>query len=303
VTAPELPKLPARDPHGHKGTFGLTVVVGGACEGAVTMLGGPALTAIAALRSGSGLVRLAMPAPLMTSALSFAPCATGVALPVTRDGAIDPSPAAEAIDVALRGCTCMAIGPGLGTGPAVEQVIARLLVREDLPIVLDADGLNAFADMPDAAGDLRAPAVLTPHPGEYRRLAATLELPDIDDSVERRRSGAEALARRLGAVVVLKGAGSIVTDGLSTTVNETGNAALATGGSGDVLTGIIAGLISQHFRPFAPPGTTLGLLDCVRVAVHAHGRVADVWADEHGTRGMVATDLLDGLPDALAALE
>ena len=298
----DMPRLPARAPDGHKGTFGMTVVVGGTCEGTTTMLGGPALSAVAALRAGSGLVRLAMPAPLLNGALSFAPCATGVALPVTPAGTLDPSPVAEAIDAALRGCTCLAIGPGLGASHAVQQVLVRLLGNDELPIVLDADGLNAFAAMPDGALELRAPSVLTPHPGEYRRLATALGLPDVDDGESSRVAAAERLARRLGAVVVLKGAGTVVTDGLSTSVNSTGNAALATGGSGDVLTGLIAGLIAQHHRPFAPPGASLSLLACARIGVHAHGLAGDRWAAAHGDRGMLATDLLDVLPDVLAEL-
>ncbi len=294
------PRLPPRDPRGHKGTFGTVLVVGGhASLGARVMLGAPALAGSAALRGGAGLAVLATPAPLLPSALALCSAATGVALPVEHDGTLDASGAAEAIDRVLAGADVVVLGPGLGNSFAEQQVVARLVALDATPIVLDADGLNALASLDDFARDVRAPLVVTPHPGEFARLAEPLSIAgDPTDPAERPRLAAE-MARRLGAIVVLKGPGTIVSDGLRVWTNATGNAALATGGSGDVLAGLVGGMIAQFARqPFAQHS----LFDCARLAVLVHGLAADAWSARHGTAGMLPSDLLGEIPDVLHAL-
>ncbi|MCA9296182.1 MAG: NAD(P)H-hydrate dehydratase, partial [Phycisphaerales bacterium] len=230
--------------------------------------------------------------------------ATGVALPVDNAGALIASDAAACIDDARNNLRCIAIGPGLGMGTPQQQLVVWLLSRDDTPAVVDADAINVMAQMPDALQDLRAPAVFTPHPGEFRRLADVLGI-ELDPTVEAQRErAAEALAQRLGAVVVLKGHRTVISDGVRTTVNDTGGPVLATAGTGDVLTGVIAGLIAQFVHPFMPGGTpnTLGLFECARLGVWLHGRAADRWASRCGTAGLLATDLIEELPACLNEL-
>jgi ADP-dependent NAD(P)H-hydrate dehydratase len=292
-----LPSLPPRPADGHKGTFGTVCVVGGQVAAPRVMLGGPAFAAASALRVGTGLAVLAVPEPLMASALVVTSSATGLALPVDGAGRLEPSGVAEVLDRYESMFDCLAIGPGLGDDEPQRRILARLVAREHLPLVIDADGLNALAAMPDFAGDLKAPSIVTPHPGEFRRLATALGVAADPVDPAARSQAAEALARRLGCVVVLKGAGTVVSDGIQTWTNRSGNVALATAGTGDVLTGVIAGFVAQGARDGG-----LGLYDCARLGVHVHGLAADRWAAGHGHTGMLAEDLLDELPHVIAGL-
>jgi NAD(P)H-hydrate epimerase len=307
---PPMAPLPARDPQGHKGTFGTVVVVGGCAmglgttpragdAGARVMFGGPVLCARAALRAGCGLVDLALPAPLVAGALAALESATAHALPVDAAGELDASGCASVLDPVLARATAIAIGPGLGGGHAVVQVVVRLLARESLPAVVDADALNALAATPRFDLDFRAPAILTPHPGEFGRLAASLGLPALADgaSPEELHAAAQALARRVGAVVVLKGARTTVSDGLHAWSVRAGTPALATGGSGDALAGICASLLAQ-FGP-ASRARSLSMLDCARWAVVLHGMAAQRWSAAHGQAGMLAHELCDSVPEAI----
>ena len=299
--ASELPELPPRPADGHKGTFGTVCVLGGQAAAPRIMIGGPAMTATAAFRAGAGLVVLAVPAPLVPAALSISPSATALALPVDDDGNPVPSAAAELLDEHLSQCDCLAIGPGFAADIPQQQIVARLISRDLPAMVIDADALNALACLGDFHRDLRAAAVLTPHPGEYRRLAKALAI-DADPTIAATRPhAAEALAQRVGCVVVLKGAGTVVSDGIQTWTNTTGNAALATAGTGDVLAGVIAGLVAQYASRGDGP---LSLYDCARLGVYAHGLAADRWRDAHdgSDSGMLAAELLEQIPGALASL-
>lgn len=306
-----LPHLPARNPAGHKGTFGTVCVIGGQVADPRVMIGGPAFAAEAALRSGCGLAVLAVPRPIMASALVAAPSATGLALPVGADRALIANEVAELLDAHASSFDCIAIGPGWGADVPQQQILVRLMAQGEKPMVIDADAINAMASLPDVHRDLHCHAVLTPHPGEYRRLAERLAIDADPVTPGGRCTAAEQMAARLGCVVVLKGQGTVVSDGIRTVVNESGNAALATAGTGDVLTGIIAGFVAQFFRPSLGTGTKqidarqqggLSLFDCARLGVDAHGRAADAWAATHGEAGMLARDLLDEIPDVLKAL-
>ncbi|MGP1310465.1 MAG: ADP-dependent NAD(P)H-hydrate dehydratase, partial [Phycisphaerales bacterium] len=244
--------------------------------------------------------------------IAIAPTATGVPLPVDDEGEVIPHESARVLDSLASSCECLAIGPGLGAGDGPRALAFRAIANEETPVVLDADALNALSDLPEFHRDFRAAAVLTPHPGEFRRLAKTLGLSEDVSTAEGRVHGAEALARTLGAVVVLKGVGTVVSDGQRTWVNATGNAALATAGTGDVLTGVIAALIAQfHKRPLVAGSRTvssearggLSLFDCARLAVAAHGMAAETWVSEVSADfGMTAMDLADRLPAALVRL-
>lgn len=307
-----LPALPSRPSAGHKGTFGTVCVVGGQGAAPHVMLGGPAFSALAALRAGAGLALLAVPAPLMAAALTIAPSATGLALPVDGEGVIHPSHCAELLDSALPRIACLAIGPGLGVGEAQRQVVIRLVARDDHPMVIDADALNALAQTAELQRDLRASSILTPHPGEYHRLAAALGIA-ADPIAERSRPAAAAeLSRRLGCVTVLKGHHTVVSDGLRTWTCDAGGPALGTAGSGDVLTGVIAAFVAQFhrvrresFSGRADGGSasdSLSLYDCARLAVEVHARAGDAWSRRHGTAGMLASDLIAEIPDVLASM-
>lgn len=292
-----LPNLPVRDPHGHKGTFGTVAVMGGCCAGAVRMIGAPALCALGALRSGCGLARVYAPAPLIGEVLTIAPSATGRALAVGADGAVEPGDARAAIDGALQDAHCVVVGPGMGVSPGTLAAAQAAVQSPSATVrVLDADALNvlAQADLGVLRDECAGPVVLTPHPGEYERLRAALGLPGLTDRVEQAR----ALALRMRCVVVLKGSGTVTTDGERVYVNDSGSAALATAGTGDALAGVIAGLIAQHGPGGAAP-CTLDVCALAAIGVHVHGRAADLWRHRRGaTGGMLATDLLDFVPAA-----
>lgn len=299
----DIPRLPARDPRGHKGTFGTVSVVGGCATADHVMAGAPALAALGALRSGCGLARLLIPASIAPAALSVCPSATCVPLPVDARGGLIPSDCCAVLDVAAAQSACVVVGPGMGPDPAVANLTLRLLQQDQTPVVIDADAINALATIPDLHLDFRAPAILTPHPGEFRRLAAVLRiaLDPTDDAT--RPEAALAMARRLGAIVVLKGAGTIVSDGLTTWKCPAGHPCLATAGSGDVLAGVIAGLAAQHASVGATRAGALSLLDCVRIAVLVHARAGERWAStRHAEAGLLATELASELPGVLGEL-
>lgn len=271
------------------------------------MIGAPALSATAALRAGCGLAKLVMPEPILADGIGIAPSATGIVLPVDATGAIVGHEAAAVIDEVLAACDCIAVGPGLGEGDGVRAVVLRCVQQEDVPVVIDADAINALAGLADFARDFRAAAVLTPHPGEYRRLAKSLSI--NADPVKDRAAAAEALAQRLGCVVVLKGANTVVTDGQRTWTSDAVNPALATAGTGDVLTGLIGSLIAQHVgRPRhpalpRPAGKPMDLFDASRVGVFAHALAAARWAERSGTHaGLLAHELCDLLPGVLESI-
>lgn len=286
--------LPARPTDGHKGTFGAVCVIGGhRSENGSLMLGAPAIAAAAAMRSGCGLCHLAMPEPLLPQGLVITPTSTGIELPVDEVGRLHASGAVEAIDQHAGTARLLALGPGLGNAWPQQQLVATLLSREDRPIVLDADGINALAALEDGAADIRSPLILTPHVGEFERLASAI---GVDTSL-RGAVGAEALAQRLGCIVVFKSHVTAISDGVHTVEDDSGGAVLATGGSGDVLTGIIASIAAQY----GIDGPRR-LLEAARLGVHLHALAGRLWQDEYGDRGMLATDLLCRIPRAIGTL-
>ncbi len=282
----DIPAPPDRPTDGHKGTFGTVIIVGG-CD---TMIGAPALCARAALRCGAGLVKIACPPAVLPFVLTIEPGATGIAL------GDEPGDALAQIELAdPKRSAVLAVGPGLGQRPVRGELVEALLAGPR-PVVLDADGLNLLAQRPSAlvaAKQRAAPLVLTPHPGEFTRLSQALGIEADPTGDDAERSRAAALhAKALNAVVVLKGKHTVIADGQRTAINTTGNPALATAGSGDVLTGVIASLMAQGMDTF----------DAARLGAHVHGLAADQWAKQHGTRGMRAIELANELPDAFAVL-
>jgi NAD(P)H-hydrate epimerase len=296
VTA-ELPKLPKRPASGHKGTFGTVGVVGGSCAGDARMIGAPALAALGALRAGAGLVKLVMPGPVLNSGVTLCPSATGIAIHVDGRGEIIAHEAAEVIDGVIAQATCLVIGPGLGQGEGPAAASLRAVQQQDIPVVVDADALNNLATIPELHKDFHAAAVLTPHPGEFKRLAESLKISNDPVNDATRPAAAEALAQRLGCVVALKGARTVVSDGIQTWVCTRGHPCLGTAGTGDVLAGVIGGLIGQHGSGFKP---ALPLFDLVRIAVEAHAISGERWAASHdASAGLLAHELADELPGVL----
>jgi NAD(P)H-hydrate epimerase len=293
-----LSALPPRAPEGHKGSFGTVLVVGGCAHGPRMMLGGAMLAARGALRAGAGRVVAAVPAPLAAEALAILPEATVAPLPVDADGVLLASGAAEAIDAAAREAAAIVVGPAIGTSAAAGQVVMRLVALGEKPLVVDADAIRHFAAHADAARDIRGTVVFTPHPGEARALCDALAL-DLE-CVERatRPAAAMALAQRLGAVVALKGAGTVTSDGLRVWRCERGNAAMATGGSGDVLSGVVGAFLAQ-FVACAPKAARLDAGAATALAVEAHARAGDLWRALHGDAGALAHEFADLVPDAM----
>jgi NAD(P)H-hydrate epimerase len=284
LVTPEMVReaLPPRPPDGHKGTFGRVLIV----AGSVGFTGAPSLCARGALRSGAGLVTLAV-------AESIYPIVAGHELEAMphplpdADGAVGED-AWERLKALAAEADAIAAGPGLSTRPGVAVIVRRLLVESRVPLVLDADALNVLAasDQLPAAG---ATKILTPHPGEIARLLGTTAAAVQED---RLRTAREA-ARRFGAVVVLKGARTIVAapDGQAFIV-PTGNPGMATGGMGDVLTGVIAALLGQRVSPLTAAWT----------GAYLHGLAADLVAERTGTAGMLAREVAGALPQARLAV-
>ena len=279
----DIPKLEKRPADGHKGTFGKVLIIGGS----VGFSGAPALAGKAALRSGAGLVRIAIPVSVQSIAASLDPCYTTVALAEDANGQM-ASEASGVVTGLLSDNDAVAFGPGAGTGAGVKEMLFSLIAVEGLKLIIDADGLNVMSRCGGPGGWLekkKADVVLTPHPGEMARLwKSVFREPAPQDRTE----CAAKFAEKTGSVVVLKGAGTVVTDGERVFVNDTGNPGMATAGSGDVLTGVIAGLAGQG----------LSLLDAAVLGVHVHGVAGDAAAKMMGQIGMIATDIIDHLGHA-----
>jgi ADP-dependent NAD(P)H-hydrate dehydratase len=275
----QIPKLPARDPDSNKGTHGRGLLI----AGSVGMSGAAVLAGNAMLRSGAGLVTLAGPKSIHTVLALGNPCYMTVGLPEdTATGRLASPAVGPALQLALER-DVVAIGPGLGKSEPVGQLVRLLLEKIEGGLVIDADGLNSLGQDPSFP-PRRMPAVITPHPGEFARLTGQ----SIAEVQADREGCARHLARRLGVVVLLKGNHTVITDGERLAVNKNGNPGMARGGSGDVLTGVIAALLCQRMTPF----------DAAVLGAHVHGLAGDLAREKLGEVGMIATDLVDFLPAA-----
>jgi NAD(P)H-hydrate epimerase len=279
-----LPRLPPRPAASNKGTFGRVLVVAGSRG----MSGAAVLCGSAALRGGAGLVYVAVPASIQPVVAGANPCYLTAALAEDAAGLIAAAARPEVLAL-VPGKSAVALGPGLGQNAAVKELVRELVARVPVPLVVDADGLNALTGATDSLrpGTLPAARILTPHPGEFARLLGT----DPAAVQARRRELAVKFAAEHGVVLVLKGFGTIVTDGRRVYLNPTGNPGMATGGTGDVLTGLIAALLGQGLEPFA----------AAQLGTYWHGRAGDLARDDLGERALIATDLLTYLPKAMAS--
>ncbi len=295
-----LPRLAPRRPDAHKGDFGLALIVGGSRG----MAGAVALAGMAALRGGAGLVRLAVPETVLDAVAGFEPCYMTIPLRADAAGRISAGPLDRIAELAEKAhyqadhilrsafdsiaewaekATAVACGPGLGRSHGLDELVVRLYQEIAKPMVFDADALNALAAEPEAMAQPGGPRIFTPHPGEFARLIGRT----LDGNL--RNDAAVQLAARCNIVVVLKGHHTLVTDGRRRAVNATtGNPGMATGGTGDVLTGLITALLCQGLEPF----------DAARLGVYLHGLAGDLAAEKAGQVSLIASDLIHYLPHA-----
>ena len=273
-----LPRLAPRTPDNHKGDFGRALLIGGS-QG---MAGAIGLASLSCLRSGAGLVTAATASVVQPIVASFEPSVMTVPLACDDAGHIALK-ALPALAGFLEPATAVALGPGLGRSDELVELVGRLYVDVKQPMVVDADALNALAKQPNILSKPGGPRLLTPHPGEFGRLISRDTIP-----LAEREKLAREFAGRHGIVLVLKGHRTVITDGTRLALNTTGNPGMATGGTGDVLTGILTALLCQKLSPY----------DAARLGCHVHGLAGDLAADELGEVSLIASDLIKYLPTA-----
>ncbi|MFA5238643.1 MAG: NAD(P)H-hydrate dehydratase [Phycisphaerae bacterium] len=280
-----IPKLKPRKPDAHKGDFGRVCIIGG-CVG---MSGAAALAGRAALRAGAGLVRVAIPKSILPIVASIEPSYTTIPLTEDAEGRISVK-AINTILEAVGENDCLAFGPGIGVSNGIQSILETLLRQENLRMAIDADGLNNLSKIKNwprvTSHESRATGlILTPHPGEMKRLWAGLFREKLPSD---RCELAGKFAKQTKTVVVLKGAGTVVTDGEKVYVNKTGNPGMATAGAGDCLTGVITALMGQGMNDF----------DAAVLGVYIHGLAGDIAAEKTGQTSLIATDIIESLPKA-----
>ena len=272
-----LKALPKRDAWAHKGNFGRVLVL----SGSVGYTGAPVLAASAALRTGSGLIFVMTPQsvyPIVAGKLiepMVFPCPD-------RDGKLSLA-GLDAILQRLSTCDACLIGPGLGQSDEIRALVQAVLKHSQSPVVLDADGLNVLSGHIDILRETTCPVILTPHEGEFARLLGAA--PERDT----RLSAAKKLAADTSSIVLLKGHETVVTDGRTVYLNQTGNPGMATGGSGDVLAGVILSLLGQKVEPLLAAACGAWL----------HGAAGDLCEKEFGQYGLTPMDLVQAVPRLL----
>ena len=277
--------LPLRDPNAHKGTYGHVLVL----AGSPGKTGAAAMCALSALRIGAGLVTLALPESLNDAMEAKLTEVMTEPLPETRERTVAHAALERVLDL-MQGKRVIAIGPGLSIHPETAELIRAVVKTAKAQIVVDADGINALGSNLDMLRDVAFPPILTPHPGELARLLGI----DRDEVVRHRIPIAQKVATSFGVHLVLKGARTLIANPEGqVAINMTGNPGMATGGTGDVLTGLISGLLAQ--------GVSAGL--AVKAAVYLHGLAGDLAAEAVGQEAMVASDLMTQIPEAIRQLK
>lgn len=273
-----------RRPDIHKGGTGHLLVI----AGSTGKTGAAAMTAMSAMRAGAGLVSLGVPQSLNAILESQVLEAMTEPLPDIDQGKLGES-AFDTIKELAAGKQCLAVGPGLGQAEETRALVNRIIKESPAPLVIDADGLNNLAEDTQILQNLKVPVILTPHPGEMARLKKTSAAAIQADRVKSARD----FAREFNVHVVLKGAGTVIAhpDG-SVYINPTGNPGMAAGGMGDVLTGVIAGLVTQGFSPES----------ATHAGVYLHGAAADTLAESIGPVGYLAGEVMDAVPGEIKKL-
>ncbi len=277
--------LPRRPSNAHKGNFGHTAVI----AGSVGKTGAAVMASLSALRVGAGMVTLALPESLEATLPKRPWEIMTLPLPETVDHTISLS-AEKAIMQFLEGKAAVAIGPGLSTQAETQELARNLIKQNEIPTVLDADGLNAFAGKAALLSQARAPLILTPHPGEMNRLSGL----SIEKIQKDRLGVARQFSQEHRVCLVLKGAKTIIAEPSGfLSINPTGNPGMATAGTGDVLTGIITGLLAQGLSTIA----------AAKLGVYLHGLAGDIAAAQRGSVGLIAGDLIEQIPTAIRTLK
>lgn len=275
----ELPRLAPREPDSNKGDFGRVLVVAGSRG----MAGAAILCGSAGLRAGAGLVTVAVPDEILATVAAANPCYLTSPLAQDNKGKLSESEQSRILELAQAN-TVAAMGPGLGRSTDITKLISKIIRYIKIPLVLDADGLNALVNQTEELRSHAVPMILTPHPGEFARLLDC----DVASVQARRQELAIQFAVKFGVILVLKGHETVVTDGRRVYQNHTGNPGMATGGTGDVLTGVIAALLGQGLEPFA----------AAQLGVYLQGLAGDLAQEEMGQVSLIASDLLLFLPKA-----
>ncbi len=267
-----LSLLPQRHRDMHKGNAGKILMLCGSlgCTGAA------ALCTMGALRSGAGLVYLGVPESIY--AIEAVKLTEPIVFPLPEQGGMFSEEAVSYLSNRLSKIDAVVIGPGIGKSKGTLALVQWILDTFEGPVVVDADGINVLAAHKDIVRGRTAPTILTPHEMEFQRLGGRL--------TGNRPKDAGLLAQELGAVVVLKGCRTVITDGFDYYVNPTGNPGMATGGSGDVLSGVIAALLGQGLTP----------MEAAACGAWLHGAAGDICAEEIGQYGMLPSDMLSVLP-------
>ena len=272
--------LPKRARVSHKYSYGRALVIAGSRGFA----GAPVLAANAAERGGAGLTRLLVPEGIYTAAALRCDGAVVTPLPENEAGSIAPAALPELLSALELAGACV-IGPGLGTKADSRELVKTVLNRADCPLVLDADALTVAAREPELLESCRVPLILTPHGGEFRRLGG-------DVSRGRLRGALDFTEKHKNLILILKGYGSLICRDGEAVVNPTGGPAMAKGGSGDVLCGILCALLAQGFEPWF----------AARAAVWLHGFAGDLAEEELGEYSLAPSDLIRFLPKAFQTL-
>ncbi len=279
-----IKKFPKRQSATNKGDFGHALVIAGSSG----YTGAAYLTSQAALLSGVGLVTLAVGRSLYEIMATKLTEVMVRPFFETRDLSLSLLAEKELLAFSEK-CNCLAIGPGISQNKETQSLIRNIIAKVEKPVVLDADGINAFAVHSELLKNVKSSLVLTPHPGEMARLIGK----ERDEIQKNRKDVALGFASEYNTVLVLKGHETVVASpGGEYYINQTGNPGMATGGTGDVLTGIITGFIAQGITPF----------EASILAVYFHGLAGDLVAKEKGLLSLIATDILNKLPEALKVL-
>lgn len=282
----DIPKILHRKADTHKGDYGKVFVLAGSCG----MTGAACLCSSAALRAGAGIVTLGIPESLHGIVASKLTCVMTHPLPETPSKTLSELGRQDILDFSRR-FDVAAVGPGLSQYPETKKLIQWLLLTMDIPIVLDADGITALADSPEIVDRIKQPVILTPHPGEMARLVGASSAKDVQS--KRLEMARQFVKGRNKVTLVLKGHQTIVMNEDKFFVNTTGNPGMATAGSGDVLTGMIAAFLGQQYTPF----------EAAQLGVYLHGMAGDIAAREKGEISMIATDILDNLHRAIVSYQ
>lgn len=276
---------PKRERDAHKGIFGTVLVI----SGSSTMRGAAAFAALGALKSGAGLVKVASVGKCIDTVSVLAPEAVYIELESDEQGFMRLGNSRDTLLQAMNKATSVVIGSGMGVTKDTSEIVRFVLANSPVPVIADADGINCIAEDIEILVNRKSDVIITPHPGEMARLLNC----DAKMINENRIMVAEQYAEKFGITVVLKGAGTIVSDKFNTAANHTGNAGMSKGGSGDILSGIIGSAVAQGFSPY----------DAACAGVYMHGLAGDAAAEKYGQEAMLPRDVINCLSDAFRILK